>query len=122
MPSRPQERRINPWLDPRFLVQMLVMVGGVYVAVQVRTDRLEQSADGLKQQASKIEGQLQQIVSSVASLTNTATALTAKLEARERDIDDLKREVERLREHDAQQEKTLATVAGITAANSRPPK
>lgn len=112
MAGRLPERRVNPWFDPRFLVQIIIMVGGVYVAVQVRTDRLEQSADGLKQQASKIEGQLQQIVTSVQSLTNTATALTKDMENRGREIDELKRSRDMLDARIISLEKTIAKYDG----------
>lgn len=93
----------SPWLDVRFWLQIIVLVGGllgIYFADQ-RADTqqlatLNAAASELSRQATKMEGQVTSIDGSVRSLTNTVTSVQKDIESLRRELETLTREKETL--------------------------
>lgn len=78
------DRRSNDWRDPKFIVQIVLLVGAIfsfYLLSERRTTTLEMAASNLNDKAMRIEGQLGAIVASVQTVTNATTKQQAELDA-----------------------------------------
>lgn len=99
------------WNDPRFIVQLVVLllsILGWVVVSQSRTVTLEAAAQNLNEKASKIEGQLNTIVASVQATSLETRSLQAELAARGREMQNLKDEMQMLEARIISMEKGLA--------------
>jgi hypothetical protein len=88
------DRRQNPWTNPQFLVQVLLIVVGVAVATQVRTAGLENAAANLNEKATRMEAQVTSIAGSVQVISTQSAEMRATQAAQATQIADLKQSVQ----------------------------
>lgn len=88
------DRRQNPWTNPQFIVQVLLIVIGVAVATQVRTAGLENAAANLNEKATRMEAQVTSIASSVQTISTQSAEMRATQAAMATQIADLKQSVQ----------------------------
>lgn len=75
----PDRRQTNPWLTPQFIVQLVVIVIGVYITSEVRTSSLEKST-------TRIETQLSAMSTEVSNISKAMTRVEVSDGAQTRDI------------------------------------
>lgn len=100
--DRMNDRRKPDWLDPRFIVQVLLLIGAIisfYMMSERRTTTLEMAAANLNDKATRIESQMGSIVSSVQQVTNLTVKQQAEIESMQESIRELKGSNSELKAH-----------------------
>lgn len=96
------DRRSNDWRDPKFIVQILLLLGAIlsfYLLSERRTTTLEIAASNLNEKASRIEGQLGAIVASVQTVTNDSVKQKTEIETLKESVRELKGNIGELKAH-----------------------
>lgn len=107
------DRRQNPWTDPRFLVQLGLIIIGIAVATQVRTAGLETAATNLNEKAARIELQVGAISNSVQLIATQSAEMREKLAAQALQIQDLKQSLQ------MQEARVIVLEKGLARAEAR---
>lgn len=107
------DRRQSPWLNPQFIVQILVIIVGVYVASQVRTAGLESAAANLNEKAARMETQVSAIATSVQTITTQSAEMRATMNSQMVQINDLKQAMQ------MQEARIIVLEKGLAKAEAR---
>lgn len=96
------DRRSNDWRDPKFVVQILLLLGAIlsfYLLSERRTTTLEMAAANLNEKATRIEASQNAIVASVQTLSTADAERRAEMESLKESIRELKGDNGELKAH-----------------------
>lgn len=115
--ERREEAKPSEWARPQFLVQMAVIVFGIWFGLQAKTSELDKNAALMQQTATEMKsttGEIKEsqrhIADSVQILTNITTTLSSKDEQHQRDIQELKTKQDNFAAYVTDIEKQLAAI------------